>query len=744
VDSALVALLADSDALLVLDNCEHVLDGVRMCVGRIIEGCPGVTVLATSRTRLLVPYERVYVVPGMSVAVAGGDAVDLFAARVAAATGDAAGLDTGRVAALCLALDGIALAIELAAARYPVLGLDGLESGLDQRLRLLTAGTRGADRHGSLRTAIGWSDDLLSAADSALLRGIAAFASWFDVDAAGFVVGAGDQRAEIADGLARLAEHSLLIVERGEPTRYRALETIRQFGVERLDQTGELEQVRARHERYCREAVAALSRTTPSDVDDAWCGRFDRTVDDVGAALAWSAADRTRRAQAADLAAELAGLLFLRGRPAQAQRRYEQAAEFAATPTERVDYLRLAAGAAASRFAGDEALRLYRLAADAAVPIGDRAGAARDLATMAMYLNRAPGIMSALPHSDAAADALVAEATALSDGSPPMLGALAVAQWNGVPTPAHARRVVEVTSVAGDAILHSIALDMMTAANLMSDSTAEAVQVARARLELLETVAVGPLAGFELGDSRLMAAEVGLAAGDLSGAAAHAEALARLPFYRDEDHLAISRLLLVDALAGRHDEVVRTAERFRIGWDRAGRPVAPNLSRTPYAVAMVYGMRGDDERRADWVRMTIDLGVDPQRLAGCGLGWAPVFDGMLALHRDDPAAALQRLSADIDDQELFEPWGIGPWRPWYAALWAEAAVLDHHREAQSRVARSRDVTRNNPIAAAMVERAQAIATGDRAALARLTVHFARLGCPYQQSRTGQMLAALRP
>jgi predicted ATPase len=306
VDLALVAWLADSDTLLVIDNCEHVLDGVRTCVERIIAGCPGVTVLATSRTRLLLPYERVYVVPGLSVIGGGGDAVDLFATRVAAATGGAAPPDTVRVAALCRALDGMALAIELAAARFAALGLDGLESGLDQRLRFLTAGTRGADRHGSLREAIGWSYDLLSADDRALLRRVAVFASWFDVDAARTVAEAGSGRAEIADGLARLAEHSLLVVEHGEPTRYRALETIRQYGVERLDQAGELAQLRAEHERWCRQAITGLVRTEIADIDEAWCTRFDRVVDDIGAALAWSAGDERRRGQAAELAAELA------------------------------------------------------------------------------------------------------------------------------------------------------------------------------------------------------------------------------------------------------------------------------------------------------------------------------------------------------------------------------------------------------------------------------------------------------
>jgi predicted ATPase/DNA-binding CsgD family transcriptional regulator len=733
VERALVASLAGRDGLLVLDNCEHVLDGVRSCVDVVVAGCPDITVLATSRTRLLVPYERVYVVPGLSVAADGGDAVDLFAARVAAVTGEAAPPDIVRVATLCRALDGMALAIELAAARFPVLGLDGLESGLEHQLRFLTAGTRESERHGSLRAAIGWSYDLLSTEDRALLRRIAVFASWFDVDAARAVAGQAG-----ADGLARLAEHSLLLVERGEPTRYRALETIRQYGAERLADAGELDRIRVSHEQYGRRAIAALRRTDPAGIDDAWCTGFDHVVDDLGAALAWCASTDGRRAQAADLAAELAGLLFLRGRPAQAQRRYEQAAELAATATERVTYLRLAAGSAASRFVGDEALRLYRLAADAAVAAGDRAGAARDLATMAMYINRSPGIM-ATPHPGAEADALIAEATALSDGSLPNLAALVVTEWSDLSVLDRAQRTAELAGRSGDGILRSVALDKVTAVCLTINDIAEAVRTAGRRLEVLDTLAIGPLSGFEHADGRLMAAEVGLAAGDLAGAAAHADALAALPFYRDEDHLAISRRLLVDALAGRHDEVIRTAARFRAGWERAGRPVAPNLARAPYAVAMVHGMRGQDDRRADWVRMTVDLGIAAERLAGSELGWPPVFDGLLALHRDDPAAAVARLTLDTDAPAVSQLWSVGPWRPWHAALWAEAAVLAGHADADARIPWAAHVARGNRIAAAMVERARVIATGDRAALVRLADTFAELGCPYQQVRTTWMV-----
>ena len=192
IESALIASLAQSDGVLVVDNCEHLLDGVRDCVERILAGCPQVTVLATSRSRLVVPYEWVYEVPGLGVTDDGGDAVDLFAARVAAATGDPTAPNPRRVAALCRALDGIALAIELAAARYPTLGLDGLESALDDHLLFLAGGTRVADRHRSLRDAISWSYDLLRPDDRALLRNVAVLASWFDVDAARAVTRAVD------------------------------------------------------------------------------------------------------------------------------------------------------------------------------------------------------------------------------------------------------------------------------------------------------------------------------------------------------------------------------------------------------------------------------------------------------------------------------------------------------------------------------------------------------------------------
>ncbi len=288
-DAALVASLARRDGILVLDNCEHLLDGVRDCVEQIVTACPQITVLATTRTRLLLPYECLFAVPGLSVP----DAVELFAARVHEATGEAVS-DAGRVGALCQALDGMALAIELAASRYPALGLDGLEAGLHERLRFFTVGSHTAGRHRSLRDTIRWSYDLLDPADQALLRGVAVFASWFDVDAAVAVVAPGSSRATVADGLARLVDHSLLVVDRSTPTRYRALETIRQYGQEQLETTNELAEVERRHEAWCCAVLAEIAAAEP---DDAWCERFDRVVDDARAALVRCAAFHDHRAR---------------------------------------------------------------------------------------------------------------------------------------------------------------------------------------------------------------------------------------------------------------------------------------------------------------------------------------------------------------------------------------------------------------------------------------------------------------
>ena len=243
-EDTVVGWLAVRETLLVLDNCEHLLDGVVALLERLLAASSGLSVLVTSRARLLVPFEWVFPVPGLSLEADGGgrgDAAELFLERAAAAGSRFTSDDWDRVAAVCRRLDGMALAIELAAARVPSLGLDGIEAGLADRLRLLTGGQRIDARHRSLRSTLDWSYALLDEPDQAILRRVSVFAAPFTAGAAAAVLADWPPTAanDIPTILARLAEQSLLVaIADPTGTRYRALETIRQYGVARLNDAG--------------------------------------------------------------------------------------------------------------------------------------------------------------------------------------------------------------------------------------------------------------------------------------------------------------------------------------------------------------------------------------------------------------------------------------------------------------------------------------------------------------------------
>ncbi|MGH8876957.1 MAG: ATP-binding protein, partial [Stackebrandtia sp.] len=261
--ASVIAALADRRALLVLDNCEQVRDGVASFLERLLAACPGVTVLATSRTRLMVPFERVYPVAPLSLTGDGeSDAVALFMDRAVAGGPPPDRGQREAVAEICRRLDGMALAIELAAARYPMLGIDGITAALSDPLRMLAGGSRADDRHRSVRAALDWSHALMEPADRALLRMVSVFVAPFSVGAAADVTGS--DRGVVADGLARLAEHSLLVVTASVAgTEYQALEIIRQYGTEQLTAAGELDKARSRHLGWCLSTATRLARRTP-------------------------------------------------------------------------------------------------------------------------------------------------------------------------------------------------------------------------------------------------------------------------------------------------------------------------------------------------------------------------------------------------------------------------------------------------------------------------------------------------
>ncbi len=733
-----VAKLAGAQLLLVLDNCEHLLEGVGALVERLLATCPGVVVLATSRAPLRVPFELVFPVPGLSFGSGddaeadGGDATALFLER-AAMTGWRSPYpdDQRRVATVCRRLDGIALAIELAAARVATLGLDGLTQGLADPLTLLAGGSRVDQRHASLRAVLDWSLGLLSADEQATLRRASVFAAPFSASAAVAVAGFPPVTVErVAYALARLAEHHLLVVvDRQSGTRYRMPETIRQYGAELMERSGEQDHVAARHLHWCLEAAARMLAAEDS------ADGFDDVADDLRAALGWASVRPAFGAEAHLLAVGLARLTYARGKPSEAQERYQEAAALAADPHDAARALHLAASVAWGRHAGNEALRFFRAAADAARQSGDLRRAALELATAAELITNAPGILSELtPPGEERA--LLAEARALAAGDVHLEAAvLTVTTRTDESDPAYsdlAERAVELAHRVGDVRLESHALDQLTAVHLMRSEPDRAVATVRRRLELLTPRAHDVEMAWEYSDTLHMAPMVHLAAGDLAAARRYAQQRSELPFLREADHLAVEWLLTTAAIAGDLEEAVEFARRFRRGWDEAGSPPIGGIAFAPAAAAMAYGIRGDEAGRLEWLAVATQMHsvVAPSR--GRQTIYSPAFDGIVALHRGDVDTALTRLARD---PESFKPWHDAAWRPWYTAVWAEAGVLASLPDRGSRVDRARFVVGGNPIAVTLVERAGALDAGDHAGLLAAAAELGAAGCHYQQARS---------
>jgi non-specific serine/threonine protein kinase len=268
---ALVAHLETRRALLVIDNAEHVRAESAALVDTVREGCPGVTLLTTSRERLGVEGEQVFLTPSLPVPPAGrdatgedaaGDAVRLFVDRARLARADFARTpeNAASIAEICRRLDGIPLAIELAAARVRVLQVDEIRARLHDGFRLLTGGSGPLPRQQTLRATIQWSVDLLAPAERALLLRLAVFASGWTLASAAAVSGEDADEFEVLDSLTRLADKSLVLPRRagaGE-SRYVLLETVRQYAAERLEEAGEGDAARARLLR-CMVALAGAA-----------------------------------------------------------------------------------------------------------------------------------------------------------------------------------------------------------------------------------------------------------------------------------------------------------------------------------------------------------------------------------------------------------------------------------------------------------------------------------------------------
>jgi predicted ATPase/DNA-binding SARP family transcriptional activator len=341
-EAALGEALRGRAMLLVLDNCEHLVDACAVLVEGLLRRCPRLRVLATSREALAIGGERAWLVPALSLpdqeagdpaAMAAAEAVQLFLERAQAVQPgfSLTAENASAVAQICRTLDGLPLAIELAAARVRVLAPEQIAERLEDSFRLLTTGGRTAlPRHRTLREAIDWSYDLLSETEQLLLRRLSVFARGFSLRAAEAVC-AGDALAgdEVLDVLGALVDKSLVLMEPGsDGARYRLLETVRQYGRARLQQAGEVDTLRARHGAYF---VALAEEAEPhifgGAADAEWMARLDEETPNLRAAVDWFTESPNRMEGALRIGAALTWFLFARGSFQEARQRLSEALE---------------------------------------------------------------------------------------------------------------------------------------------------------------------------------------------------------------------------------------------------------------------------------------------------------------------------------------------------------------------------------------------------------------------------------
>jgi predicted ATPase/class 3 adenylate cyclase len=299
---SLLAALRSKHALLIIDNCEHLVDPAAEIIEKILRGCPSIRIVATSREALKIPGETVHRVASLNEDAA----VSLFTERAHAAN-DSFQLTADNqktIAKICRRLDGIALAIELAAARVRAVSVEDLFARLDERFRILTGGSRTAlPRQQTMRALIDWSYDLLTAAEQALLRRVSIFAGGWTLDAASSICADDEVEAwDILDQLTSLVDKSLVVAE---PQRYRLLESTRQYAAEKLASSGERDNLRRRHAEYFTEVARQAENTWSTTPTRAWLPPLEADIDNFRAALDWSLYEK----QDAELGAILAGSL---------------------------------------------------------------------------------------------------------------------------------------------------------------------------------------------------------------------------------------------------------------------------------------------------------------------------------------------------------------------------------------------------------------------------------------------------
>jgi predicted ATPase/DNA-binding SARP family transcriptional activator len=287
-DESVIAGISDRHMLLVLDNCEHMLDAVAGFVIDLLRRCARVRIIATSREPLGVEGEQVFVVTPLAIDT---DAVELFIDRAGHVDRSFAADDRALIAEICRCLDGIPLGIELAAARVRELPLDDLRVRLAERLDTLTTRRRGGtDRHRTMRAAIDWSHNLLSGDERVAFSRLAVFAGSFDLAAAEAVIGSPPLHADVVDVLGALVDKSMVIASSTDRCPFRLLEPLRQYAVGCLVGRGELAEIAQRAGRYYADAAAVHARALGTSCEIEAARWFDAARANLRAAFSFAVA----------------------------------------------------------------------------------------------------------------------------------------------------------------------------------------------------------------------------------------------------------------------------------------------------------------------------------------------------------------------------------------------------------------------------------------------------------------------
>ena len=443
---ALSYYLRTRKVLLVLDNCEHLIDACAELAEALLHSCPELRILATSREALGITGEVAWPVPSLSLpdlrrlpdieSLTRYESARLFVERAAAVKPSFAltAQNAPSVAQICYRLDGIPLALELAAARAKVLPVEEIANRLDDCFRLLSAGSRTAmPRHRTLHATMDWSHELLPEEEQILFRRLSVFAGGFTLDAAESVcAGEGLERDAVLDLLSHLVDKSLVRMreESGE-ARYRLLETIRQYGREKLSGSGEAEKFRERHAGYYLALAEAAEPELKGAWQVAWLERFEQEHDNLRAAISWSL-ERSNLQDAARLGWALWLFWWIRGHFAEGRRPMDQAllgegnAAMPASARAQALYVAgtMACGQGDHRSAEpllDESATLFR-------ELGDRRGVAYALGSAAVLAITQERYERGIVYSEEATDLFLEVGDKW--GAAPMLGCSAVGWLN--------------------------------------------------------------------------------------------------------------------------------------------------------------------------------------------------------------------------------------------------------------------------------------------------------------------------